>query len=459
MGRAPHRLDLVDRRAVADDRDDRPVRQRHPQPGHPGKREAEPALRGADVAERLACGQPVASSGRSTGASSCTTASRGSRSASAESTWPALSGSPGAGGAAAPGATSGSGGSPRARAADLRARGTPRRVAPERDVGGAAMQLFRVVGDDREPRPRLGQAAGRIAGLTETRGRRPRGSCRRGRAFAQGGPVRREGAQVQPVILRKAGAGTERLLEDRARPGARPARPGPPRTRVVRACADHDRGRRSRRPGRRRGRRPLREPPPPPGGRGRPPPPARAPRRRLVPVVHRNDHERRPAPGRGRVVGALDRGRDVLGARPAARTSPDSRRRARRASRRGTARRRGAGGPAGRRRTTSGARFTRAVASALTALPSPAVVCSRTSEGSPRPIAYPVAMPTTEPSCSPSTKREVVGQAREERRPRSSRGSRTSSSGRAGGRGRTLASRTFRLKGPCIPRPLASAVR
>ena len=34
---------------------------------------------------------------------------------------------------------------------------------------------------------------------------------------------------------------------------------------------------------------------------------------RLLPVAHRHDHQGRPAAGGGRVVGALDRGRDVLG--------------------------------------------------------------------------------------------------------------------------------------------------
>lgn len=59
--------------------------------------------------------------------------------------------------------------------------------------------------------------------------------------------------------------------------------------------------------------------------------------------------------------------------------------------------------------TTSGARFTRAVASAPTAFPSPAVVWSTTHAGEPEPKAHPVAIPTTEPSCSASTKRRSDG--------------------------------------------------
>src|SRR4029079_14579733 len=61
--------------------------------------------------------------------------------------------------------------------------------------------------------------------------------------------------------------------------------------------------------------------------------------------------------------------------------------------------------------TTSGARLTRAVASAPTALPSPAVVCRITSAGSPCPSAQPVAMTTTELSCSASTKRKSSGRS------------------------------------------------
>ena len=71
-------------------------------------------------------------------------------------------------------------------------------------------------------------------------------------------------------------------------------------------------------------------------------------------------------------------------------------------------------GPAGRRATTSGARLTRAVASAPTAFPSPAVVCRIASAGSPRPIAQPVAMPTTELSCSAEHEAEVVRQVGEQ---------------------------------------------
>jgi hypothetical protein len=62
-------------------------------------------------------------------------------------------------------------------------------------------------------------------------------------------------------------------------------------------------------------------------------------------------------------------------------------------------------------RTTRGARLTRAVASAPTALPSPAVVCRSASAGSPRASARPVAIPTTEASCSASTNSRSSGRS------------------------------------------------
>ena len=103
-----------------------------------------------------------------------------------------------AGGGGGSGSASGSGGSAsRAGSRSASARHTAAGGARTRDVGRAAMQLVRVVGDDREPRARLGQAARRVAGLTEGRGRRRRAPCRRGRAAraARRGPPERT-AQV-----------------------------------------------------------------------------------------------------------------------------------------------------------------------------------------------------------------------------------------------------------------------
>ena len=51
---APQRLDPVEGRSVADDRDDRAPGQCHPQSGRRREREPEPAHRGAQQAERLA---------------------------------------------------------------------------------------------------------------------------------------------------------------------------------------------------------------------------------------------------------------------------------------------------------------------------------------------------------------------------------------------------------------------
>src|SRR5450631_4188223 len=60
---------------------------------------------------------------------------------------------------------------------------------------------------------------------------------------------------------------------------------------------------------------------------------------------------------------------------------------------------------------TRGARFSRAVAIAPTALPRPAVVCNSTRAGRPFPSAQPVAIPTTEPSCRPRTKSRSAGRS------------------------------------------------
>src|SRR4051794_9985906 len=53
MRRTPQRLDSVDGGTVAEDRDDRPVRSRHPDPERRGQAEAEPAVRGADETHRF----------------------------------------------------------------------------------------------------------------------------------------------------------------------------------------------------------------------------------------------------------------------------------------------------------------------------------------------------------------------------------------------------------------------
>ena len=180
-----------------------------------------------------------------------------------------------------------------------------------------------------------------------------------------------------------------------------------PALRGVGAGADDERRRLARRRAARRARRSPRAPRRlrAAGGRGRAP---RAPRARREPVVHRHDDERGAASADRRVVGADERAGDVLRADGLLdRTGYSPARPSRRPARNGSwARWRRSCWPT---MTTSGARFTRAVASAETALPSPAVVCSRAKAGSPRPIAKPVAMPTTEPSCSASTKRRSSG--------------------------------------------------
>ncbi len=103
VGRAPERLDPVQRRAVADDRDDGPLGERHAHAGRSRKRETEPAHGRAEEAEGLAREEAVVKLGPVDGSLLDENGLRGSRSASAERTWPARSGSPAAGGSGAGG--------------------------------------------------------------------------------------------------------------------------------------------------------------------------------------------------------------------------------------------------------------------------------------------------------------------------------------------------------------------
>ena len=184
--------------------------------------------------------------------------------------------------------------------------------------------------------------------------------------------------------------------------------------------------------GRLRGRQRAR--PPPPGRRGPPGGPARVRVLALlvgsgVPVVHRDDHDRRPTV-RPVCSSAEDRAGVVCAPpRRPRRVLPQPCEPARNGS---SARCRRSCWPTS---TTSGARFTRAVARAPTAFPSPAVVW-RAKAGCSRASAQPVARPTTGPravqarSGGPPGSRRGTG-------PRSSRGSRRPSSARARGGRRT----------------------
>ena len=210
------------------------------------------------------------------------------------------------------------------------------------------------------------------------------------------------------VVLREAGARAEGLLEDRRAEALGERHERRPGLGLVGAGAHDQRGRlgRGEQVGERLDRR----------GVGRAGAEHARRRRQLVrlgrgrqPVVHRHDDERRPARGARLVPRARERARHVLRAHGLDRRTPGSRRPAR------------AGAPARNgswtrwRRscwptsTTSGARLTRAVASAATALPRP-----RSCAGSPSPARRgrsPSRWPcrSTEPSCSPSTKRRSSG--------------------------------------------------
>ena len=177
------------------------------------------------------------------------------------------------------------------------------------------------------------------------------------------------------------------------------------------------------------------------GGRAQDPPRRRRPRGRRRPARPSRPSARRRARARGAVAaswhGALDRAGHVLRAAPAGRTRPGTRRRAPRSrpARNGSKTRcRRSCWPT---RTTSGARLTRAVASAPTAFPSPAVVCSERERR--------LAAADRVAGRQPDDRRPRAARARSAGRPaarrgtapRSSPGWRTASSGRAGGRPRT----------------------
>ena len=225
--RAPQRLDLVQRRAVADDRQHRAVRAA-PSAGRSraGQREAEHAHR-AHEAERRGGGD----AGVQLRAARRASPRRGSRraaaaSASAASTWPARSGSPASGGA---------GGAGVAAAATIRF--APRSTAPASAAQIAAGSPITAssTGLRCASSGSCGDAR-RRACPSRTSGPASYGYWRNApRADDEHDVVRRErvaqpgaaGGQVpgeQRVVLREAGPGAERLLPDRGRRGARPAR-------------------------------------------------------------------------------------------------------------------------------------------------------------------------------------------------------------------------------------------
>ena len=385
MRGAPERLDAVDRRAVADDGDDRPLRQRHPHAGRAAEREAEPAHRGAQEAERLARGQPVVQLGPVDGR--LLDDDRIARQPLGERREHVT------------------GAQRLARRRRLGRRRRPKRLG-RRDVarrhariassrqtaaGGASTASsagLRCTSSalsltTRDPRAGVRERPGAYGRLPEDRRADDEHGVVRRELLAQPRPVGRQEARRTadgPAGSRRARRTTPGTPARRAAPRARRApptsrrrpRPRRRRTRATRASA-RNAASASTAAGSTAAARSTRRP--------------RRPRARPRPARSSRPSARSRAPARdaSRPRGTRARSRRAPpAAAPAARPTPGSRRRDRRAcpARNGSnARCRRSCWPTS---TTSGARFTRAVASAPTALPSPAVVCTIASAGSPR---------------------------------------------------------------------------
>ena len=305
-GRAPQGLDLVERRAVADHGQHRPVGARHPQPDRGRQGEAEHA-HGAHEPERRGRGHARVQLGAAGGR--LLDEDRVARQALGE------------GGEHVAGAERlAVGGRGRGRRAaerlagdltlvDLRGqRGADGGgVAEHGELDGAAVRLLGVLGDDRHPRARARQRPGIERVLAQRAGADHEHDVVGGEHLAQ---PRATGGQVagEPrMVLREAGLAAERLLEHRAgEPLGERCEGGP-----AGAGAGHDRGRRCLRQqvGERLDRRGVRG-----GGPQEPLRPEDLVRlgRGREPVVHRHDDDRRPAAGHRLVVGADDRARHVL---------------------------------------------------------------------------------------------------------------------------------------------------
>ena len=181
------------------------------------------------------------------------------------------------------------------------------------------MHLLRVVADHRDPRPRRGEAAGNVRRLTERRGTDDEEHVVRPEPLAQSPALSRQHAGEQAVVLRESRAAAERLLEDRRHEALRKLDKRRPGVLVVRARTDDERRRRRLREeghegvdGLGRRRRAAQDGPVRSGGLallvGR-----------LLPVVHRHDHECRSALRLRRVECPLDGCGNVLGAAQAGR--------------------------------------------------------------------------------------------------------------------------------------------
>ncbi len=174
------------------------------------------------------------------------------------------------------------------------------------------MHLVRVVADHGDPRSRRGEASRGIRRLAEDRRADDENRVVRLEPLPQPPSLGGQHAAEQPVVLRKSRAAAERLLEDRSHEALGQLHERCPRLLVIRPRTDDERrGLRLCEKGHESIDRLGRCSDAAPHG------PRRSGRLtllvgRLLPVVHRHDHERRPALRLRRVERALDRSRNVL---------------------------------------------------------------------------------------------------------------------------------------------------
>ena len=244
MSGAPETLDGIQGRAVPDHGDDGPLGERHAKSGCRGHAESEPAHGGADEAERLAGEQPVVDLRPVDGSlleddrvrrqalcergeyvarrQRVTGRGRIGRWRRPERLW-------------------------RLGVAGLDALGERACHLPRRrehgELDGAPVHFRRVVAHQRELRSGLGEPARRPGRLPEGAGSEEENGVVRGEPLAQARPVGGEEAGEEWVILRKARAGAEGLLEDRCDQPLGEGDERPPRFGVVRARTDDERGR------------------------------------------------------------------------------------------------------------------------------------------------------------------------------------------------------------------------
>jgi hypothetical protein len=181
----------------------------------------------------------------------------------------------------------------------------------DRKVGGAPVDLVGVVAHECDPGIGLGERSGRVRRLAEDRRAEDEERVKWLELVAEPRAIRRQDAGIEPVVLSEPGASAERFLKDRRHEPLGELGDRRPGLSAICAGADDERG----------CLRSLEErdellDSSGVGGRG-----TYDPLRRRVltlrvgasaPVVHRDDHNRRPAM-RGRLVsGAPDRARDVL---------------------------------------------------------------------------------------------------------------------------------------------------